>query len=174
MKSLTNYSLSVILVLSCFILHFSCTSDNGNNSSKSYQSTEKRADPIPTYDDLAIDTTYSKEVNTETKVLICQGGYSYAYHKYYCRGLKNCKASIEKVSINSAVNYYERKPCKICYNSSNTNNTIETNKAYTNKSNTSNSPCIRVGAICNDGTRSSATGRGACSHHGGVRNWICK
>lgn len=30
----------------------------------------------------------------------------------------------------------------------------------------------RVGAICRDGTRSSATGRGACSHHGGVDHWL--
>lgn len=30
----------------------------------------------------------------------------------------------------------------------------------------------RIGAICNDGTHSNATGRGACSHHGGVREWI--
>jgi hypothetical protein len=30
----------------------------------------------------------------------------------------------------------------------------------------------RIGAICNDGWRSGATGRGACSHHGGVREWI--
>jgi len=31
---------------------------------------------------------------------------------------------------------------------------------------------IRVGAVCRDGTRSSATGRGACSHHGGVSYWL--
>jgi len=30
----------------------------------------------------------------------------------------------------------------------------------------------RVGAICNDGWQSSATGRGACSHHGGVNCWL--
>ena len=30
----------------------------------------------------------------------------------------------------------------------------------------------RTGAICRDGTRSSATGRGACSHHGGVARWL--
>lgn len=30
----------------------------------------------------------------------------------------------------------------------------------------------RVGAICNDGSRSYATGRGACSHHGGVDYWL--
>jgi len=29
----------------------------------------------------------------------------------------------------------------------------------------------RIGATCNDGWQSSATGRGACSHHGGVRQW---
>jgi hypothetical protein len=31
---------------------------------------------------------------------------------------------------------------------------------------------IRIGAICNDGTHSSATGSGACSHHGGVARWL--
>lgn len=29
----------------------------------------------------------------------------------------------------------------------------------------------RIGAICNDGWTSSATGSGACSHHGGVSCW---
>ena len=29
----------------------------------------------------------------------------------------------------------------------------------------------RIGAVCNDGTLSNATGSGACSHHGGVRYW---
>jgi uncharacterized protein YgiM (DUF1202 family) len=32
----------------------------------------------------------------------------------------------------------------------------------------------RTGAVCNDGTNSSATGRGACSHHGGVAYWKTK
>jgi hypothetical protein len=30
----------------------------------------------------------------------------------------------------------------------------------------------RCGAVCNDGWRSNATGRGACSHHGGVAYWV--
>ncbi len=30
----------------------------------------------------------------------------------------------------------------------------------------------RYGAICRDGTQSGATGRGACSHHGGVAQWL--
>ena len=37
---------------------------------------------------------------------------------------------------------------------------------------TYNSPNYRTGAICRDGWRSSATGRGACSHHGGVAYWL--
>jgi hypothetical protein len=32
----------------------------------------------------------------------------------------------------------------------------------------------RIGAICCDGTRSYATGRGACSWHGGVCQWLYK
>ena len=32
-------------------------------------------------------------------------------------------------------------------------------------------PRVRVGATCNDGTASTATGSGACSGHGGVRCW---
>jgi hypothetical protein len=31
---------------------------------------------------------------------------------------------------------------------------------------------VRTGAICNDGSPSNATGRGACSHHGGVAYWL--
>jgi len=30
---------------------------------------------------------------------------------------------------------------------------------------------VRTGALCDDNTTSSATGRGACSHHGGVKCW---
>lgn len=33
---------------------------------------------------------------------------------------------------------------------------------------------VRIGAICQDGWKSRATGQGACSHHGGVQNWKYK
>ena len=33
---------------------------------------------------------------------------------------------------------------------------------------------IRIGAVCKDGTSSTATGSGACSGHGGVNYWIYK
>lgn len=35
-----------------------------------------------------------------------------------------------------------------------------------------NTPGGRSGAICRDGWRSTATGKGACSHHGGVSYWL--
>jgi hypothetical protein len=30
----------------------------------------------------------------------------------------------------------------------------------------------RIGGICRDGTYTSATGRGAGSHHGGIQSWV--
>lgn len=42
---------------------------------------------------------------------------------------------------------------------------------YVNPGN-SGSSGSRTGAICRDGWRSTATGRGACSHHGGVSYWL--
>lgn len=35
-------------------------------------------------------------------------------------------------------------------------------------------PDKRRGAMCNDGTETTATGSGACSGHGGVDYWLCK
>lgn len=37
---------------------------------------------------------------------------------------------------------------------------------------TQQSTGARIGAICKDGSRSNATGSGACSHHGGVARWL--
>ena len=45
-------------------------------------------------------------------------------------------------------------------------------KTYRPKKSVQNYGRVRVGAICCDGTRSYATGRGACSHHGGVCQWL--
>jgi|WetSurMetagenome_2_1015567.scaffolds.fasta_scaffold03552_7 hypothetical protein len=33
---------------------------------------------------------------------------------------------------------------------------------------------VRIGAVCNDGTTTTATGSGACSHHGGVDHLVCE
>jgi hypothetical protein len=34
--------------------------------------------------------------------------------------------------------------------------------------------CARVGATCKDGSWSTATAQGTCSHHGGVECWRCR
>jgi len=44
-------------------------------------------------------------------------------------------------------------------------------QSYLDDLNLSNKDIYRVGAKCCDGTNSKATGRGACSHHGGVKYW---
>jgi hypothetical protein len=36
---------------------------------------------------------------------------------------------------------------------------------------TATAQVVSIGAVCRDGTASSAVGRGACSHHGGVQCW---
>ena len=58
-------------------------------------------------------------------------------------------------------------------------NTLEnkSNNHYTPSIETSsktkiNNVKVRIGAVCNDGSTSRATGRGACSHHGGVDYWL--
>lgn len=48
-------------------------------------------------------------------------------------------------------------------------------QSYTAPSPTYSPPAqsnVRVGATCNDGSHSNATGSGACSHHGGVAVWL--
>lgn len=61
------------------------------------------------------------------------------------------------------------------YNSYPSNNNKYNNNSYNSQSrsyNNNSNNSRRVGAICCDGTRSYATGRGACSHHGGVCQWL--
>jgi hypothetical protein len=43
---------------------------------------------------------------------------------------------------------------------------------FVNTGGGSYSPGQRTGAVCRDGWRSSSTGSGTCSHHGGVDYWI--
>ncbi len=92
----------------------------------------------------------------------------------------NSKPSNKK--IEKSRNDYEQVDNNRTYNSDNysykiKNNTYDKNKSQRKYKQYSNYKYkkinrIRVGAICNDGTTSKATGRGACSHHGGVKEWI--
>ena len=47
-------------------------------------------------------------------VIICHGEDAFAYHDHVCRGLRNCEASTEEVSVNEAIEL-GRRPCGFCY-----------------------------------------------------------
>lgn len=83
--------------------------------------------------------------------------------KNYTKTIYN---SSDSQPIQPNTNYYrpntlERKSDYNYRPSITTPNKIKTNNLKT-----------RIGAVCNDGTTSRATGRGACSHHGGVAYWL--
>ncbi len=65
-----------------------------------------------------------------------------------------------------------------CSDDDNTEPNNSTNQGNSSQNSTeyrceSGSPNI-VGARCKDGSRSDATGQGACSRHGGVDYWLCR
>ena len=50
-----------------------------------------------------------------SKVWVCTGDCSERYHAYdNCKGLSNCRASVEEVSLQEAENM-GRTPCRKCY-----------------------------------------------------------
>ena len=51
-------------------------------------------------------------------------------------------------------------------------NSPEENTDTNSETNSDDNSGVRIGAVCNDGTTSTATGSGACSHHGGVDYWL--
>ena len=58
--------------------------------------------------------TTKPEPKKEATVLICNSKSSYAYHKYRCRGLNNCKSGVLTVTLSKAKEM-GRTPCKNCY-----------------------------------------------------------
>jgi hypothetical protein len=54
--------------------------------------------------------------------IICTGKYAYAFHsRTNCPGLNNCQGKLISLSINDAVNSYNRKPCCRCWSNVNNN-----------------------------------------------------
>lgn len=48
-------------------------------------------------------------------VYICVSPTAYVYHSSpNCHGLNRCTHPIIRTTLDSAVNYYHRRPCKIC------------------------------------------------------------
>lgn len=83
---------------------------------------------------------------------------AYPKGRYY----KKAASLIKQYQKNDASNNYQSTPTYKKVKKTNAN------KTYSSSANSG----IRTGAICCDGSRSSATGRGACSHHGGVCEWV--
>jgi len=68
---------------------------------------------------VALQTSCGSENTNEsdTSVLICSGSRSYAYHSHQCKGLSQCGASVERISLATAQSL-GRRPCKYCYGDS--------------------------------------------------------
>lgn len=96
----------------------------------------------------------------QKSVLVCLGKSSYAYHDHYCQGLKQCKASVEEVTIEEAVKL-NRKPCGYCYKQGGAP------QSSSNKSPAENNGQCK--AITKKGSRCSraAKSNGYCWQHGG-------
>jgi hypothetical protein len=78
-----------------------------------------------------------------------------AWEKQRDEAIAECKADSRKYNC-----WYDKYP----------GTTIHwTEYTYTNNNRNSG---YRTGAICRDGWRSYSTGRGTCSHHGGVSYWL--
>lgn len=57
----------------------------------------------------------SVPTDSNSKVWVCTGGKSKRYYAYSnCRGLSNCRASVEEISLQEAESM-GRTPCKKCY-----------------------------------------------------------
>lgn len=78
--------------------------------------------------------------------------------------LEKCKADANKTNC-----WYDEYPnIELHYNE----RTVAPARNTTYSKTTVTNSSTRTGAICKDGSRSSATGKGACSHHGGVSYWL--
>lgn len=97
----------------------------------------------------------------EKKVIICTGSSSYAYHSHYCRGLNECRASIETITVTEAESLH-RKPCGYCYKG---NAFISQGKTLISSSSTNTGQCM---ALTKKGYRCSrkASANGYCWQHG--------
>ena len=103
---------------------------------------------------------------------------------YSCSNGTDYDTIIERDNCEKKVKWEEQKNASLkeCYNDSSKTNcwydeypgtTLHWSyytHTYTPTTNTNRS--YRTGAICMDGWRSYSTGRGTCSHHGGVDYWL--
>ncbi|WP_419555721.1 DUF5763 domain-containing protein [Pollutibacter soli] len=103
---------------------------------------------------------YLSDNTVDNKVLICKSTGAYAYHSHNCQGLRQCRATIEKVTIEEAKRL-RRKACGYCYG----NNIAGKNSSDDNDS--GNSSLSQCRATTKKGTRCSrnAKSSGYCWQH---------
>jgi len=91
------------------------------------------------------------------EVLVCKGTSSYAYHKYQCQGLDQCRGKIVRMSVENAIKI-GRTLCGYCYDAH--------IKSSSSSTPTTNGQCL---AITKKGTQCSrkAKSNGYCWQHGG-------
>jgi hypothetical protein len=89
-----TFSISLIIIL------FSCSSNKNEGHNNDFDNINSRIKP--------------PQINSNSIVIICHGEDAFAYHDHVCRGLRNCEASTEEVSVNEAVEM-GRRPCGFCF-----------------------------------------------------------
>lgn len=150
---------------------YTVTYENGKEISREKVSEEITKEPV----------NEVKAVGTNKYHYVCANGTKYdneaakdecdrrvVWEKNRDKALAECNADNSKTSC-----WYDAYPGTTLHWSAYTqpSNTSTPNNGST-PSNTGAPSNGRTGAICKDGSRSSATGRGACSHHGGVARWL--
>jgi hypothetical protein len=115
---------------------------------------------------LLINVSFSQDY-----VLICRGTYAYAYHRYQCSGLKHCKATIVRVTMQETLRM-RRTPCENCYAGALAPSRVDSGASTTSRSVTSSSVETSSGqcnATTKKGTRCSRSVRsgGYCWQHVG-------
>jgi hypothetical protein len=90
------------------------------------------------------------------------GNSSKSYHSHYCTGLKQCKSSVETVTVSEAIKLKRGDPCDFCYGHGSTNSKT----SYSSGNQQSFGQCQ---AITKRGTRClrNASSGGYCWQHKG-------
>lgn len=67
-----------------------------------------------------VNTAYAKRNNKHKlkntdSVFVCLGSMSYTYHLTdTCKGFLQCFSPTTKITVDTAMKKYDRKPCKLC------------------------------------------------------------
>ena len=128
-----------------------------------------------------VDVPYSTEIRHESRARsdnnpekeITQHGKNGATEKCVKKFGGDTREKVLSKPITEIITYYDYyEPYNSYIPESTYQPTTNFNSVNTYQTTAPASDGVRTGAMCNDGTTSSATGRGACSRHGGVNYWL--